>query len=82
MHKSKHVLQPRKRPCRQRSERTPRLKVGVISSVKGAVRDTAVAAIDNHCHDPEFLRVLIEQAPRLRELLAKVAERHQELFRG
>jgi hypothetical protein len=26
--------------------------------------------------------VLIEQAPRLRELLAKVAERHQELFRG
>ncbi|WP_235683477.1 hypothetical protein [Mycolicibacterium fluoranthenivorans] len=54
----------------------------MISSVKGAVRDTAVAAIDNHCHDPEFLRVLIEQAPRLRELLAKVAERHQELFRG
>jgi AcrR family transcriptional regulator len=55
-----------------------RLKAGVIDSVEDAVRDTVVAAIDNHRQDPEFLRVLIEQAPRSRELLAKVAERQQE----
>ncbi len=142
---SKHVLQPRKRPRQQRSERTrdqildaavevfaqhgykhgttnriaeradisigslyqyypnkdaillelacrhvdagvaataDRLKAGVIDSVEDAVRDTVVAAIDNHRQDPEYLRVLIEQAPRSRELLAKVAERQQESVRA
>ncbi|BBY65035.1 putative transcriptional regulator, TetR family protein [Mycolicibacterium helvum] len=30
--------------------------------------------VDNHRSDPEFLRILMEQAPRSRELMAKVAE--------
>lgn len=55
-----------------------RLKAGMIASVEDAIRDIIAATIDNHRHDPEFLRVLIEQAPRSHQLMAKVAERQQE----
>lgn len=55
-----------------------RLKAGAIASVEDAIRDIVVATIDNHRQDPEFLRVLIEQAPRTHQLMAKVAERQQE----
>jgi AcrR family transcriptional regulator len=55
-----------------------RLKAGVIVSVEDAIRDIIVATIDNHRQDPEFLRVIIEQAPRSRQLMAKVVERQQE----
>lgn len=55
-----------------------RLKAGAIASMEDAVRDIIIATIDNHRQDPEFLRVLIEQAPRSHQLMAKVAERQQE----
>ncbi len=55
-----------------------RLKAGAIASVRDALRNIVEAAIDNHRHDPEFLRVLMDQAPRTHELMAKVAERQQE----
>lgn len=55
-----------------------RLETGAIASVNDALRDIIAATIDNHRQDPGFLRVLIEQAPRSRELMTKVAERQQE----
>ncbi|MGU3651928.1 TetR/AcrR family transcriptional regulator [Mycolicibacterium sp. A43C] len=55
-----------------------RLKAGAIASVRDAMHSIVLAAIDNHRHDPEFLRVLIDQAPRTHELMAKVAEQQQE----
>jgi AcrR family transcriptional regulator len=42
----------------------------LIDVITGMVRSN----VDNHRADPEFLRVLMEQAPRSRELMAKVAE--------
>jgi len=42
----------------------------LIAVITGMVRSN----IDNHRSDPEFLRVLMEQAPRSRELMSKVAE--------
>lgn len=42
----------------------------LIDVITGMVRSN----VDNHRADPEFLRVLIEQAPRSRDLMSKVAE--------
>ena len=42
------------------------------------MRAIVQAALDNHRHDPEFLRVLMEQAPRSRELMERFAEHEQE----
>ncbi|PJK21362.1 TetR/AcrR family transcriptional regulator [Mycolicibacterium goodii] len=47
-------------------------------SLEHVIGDIVATAIDNHRHDPEFLRLLIEQAPRSRDLLVKVAERRDE----
>lgn len=57
-----------------------RLRDGSISSLEGALSEVVAAAIDNHRHDPEFLRVLIEQAPRSHHLMAKVGQLQQESF--
>ncbi|WBP92562.1 TetR/AcrR family transcriptional regulator [Mycolicibacterium neoaurum] len=54
------------------------LEAGAITSVQDAIRNIVAAAIHNHRHDPEFLRVIIDQAPRTHELMAKVAEQQQE----
>lgn len=42
----------------------------LIDVITGMVQSN----VDNHRSDPEFLRVLMEEAPRSRELMAKVAE--------
>jgi AcrR family transcriptional regulator len=47
---------------------------GTSASVEEVMRDIVGTAIDNHRHDPEFLRILVEQAPRSRELMARVTE--------
>lgn len=49
-------------------------EAGMPDSVAGVMRAIVATAIDNHRQDPEFLRVLIEQAPRSHELMDKVAE--------
>ncbi|BBB40410.1 TetR/AcrR family transcriptional regulator [Mycobacteroides abscessus] len=51
-----------------------RHRVETPKSAEGLVRLIVAAAIDNHRHDPQFLRVLVEQAPRSTELLARAAE--------
>ncbi|GAS96855.1 TetR family transcriptional regulator [Mycolicibacterium canariasense] len=48
------------------------------ASLEQVIGDVVAAAIDNHRQDPEFLRVLVEQAPRSHELLVKVAQRRTE----
>jgi AcrR family transcriptional regulator len=48
------------------------------ASLRQVIGDIVGAAIDNHRHDPEFLRVLVQQAPRSHELLTKVSERRNE----
>ncbi|GLE56946.1 putative transcriptional regulator, TetR family protein [Mycobacteroides chelonae] len=45
-----------------------------FESAESLMRSVVAAAIDNHRHDPEFLRILIEQAPRSDEFMAKVIE--------
>lgn len=47
---------------------------GIPDSLEGVMRAIVSTSIDNHRHDPEFLRLIIEQAPRSRELLDRVAE--------
>ncbi|MBO0681353.1 TetR/AcrR family transcriptional regulator [Mycolicibacterium sp. S2-37] len=39
-----------------------------------AIADMVTDTVDNHRHDPAFLRVVLERAPRTPELMAKVAE--------
>lgn len=51
-----------------------RQQAGMPDSVVGIMRVIVGTAVDNHRQDPEFLRVLIEQAPRSQELMDKVAE--------
>ncbi|MBA0047318.1 TetR family transcriptional regulator [Mycobacteroides sp. LB1] len=51
-----------------------REQAGTPGSVAGVIRAIVETAITNHRQDPEFLRVLLEQAPRSRELMDKVAE--------
>ena len=51
-----------------------RRQTGTKASVEAVMRDIVSTAIDNHRQDPEFLRILVEQAPRSRELMAKVDE--------
>ncbi|MGB3486225.1 MAG: TetR/AcrR family transcriptional regulator [Mycobacterium sp.] len=64
---------------------TRHLDAGAATVLRQRPRDPAPALIDvitamvrsnidNHRADPEFLRVLIEQAPRSRDLMSKVAE--------
>jgi AcrR family transcriptional regulator len=48
------------------------------ASLEQVMGDVVAAAFDTHRQDPEFLRVLVEQAPRSHELLAKVAQRRTE----
>lgn len=48
------------------------------ASLEQVIGDVVAAAFDNHRQDPEFLRVLVEQAPRSHELLVKVAQRRTE----
>ncbi|CDO09061.1 TetR/AcrR family transcriptional regulator [Mycolicibacterium cosmeticum] len=48
------------------------------ASLEQVIGDIVGAAIDNHRQDPEFLRVLVEQAPRSHELLVRVAQRRTE----
>lgn len=55
-----------------------RLAEGTLSSLEAALNDIIATTIDNHRQDPEFLRVLIEQAPRSHRLMAKVAQLQQE----
>ncbi|WP_078309296.1 MULTISPECIES: TetR/AcrR family transcriptional regulator [unclassified Mycobacterium] len=50
-----------------------RRRAGPAESTEDAMRSIVAAAVSNHLQDPEFLRVLIEQAPRSSELMAKVA---------
>jgi AcrR family transcriptional regulator len=55
-----------------------RLREGTIRSLEGALNDIIGTAIDNHRQDPEFLRVLLEQAPRSHHLMTKVAQLQQD----
>lgn len=59
-----------------------RLAEGTIGSLEGALNDIIATAIDNHRQGPEFLRVLIEQAPRSHQLMAKVAQLQQESIKA
>ena len=51
-----------------------RRQSGTPTSIEDILGSIVATAIDNHRQDPEFLRILIEQAPRSRGLMAKVAE--------
>ncbi|RLL66661.1 TetR/AcrR family transcriptional regulator [Streptomyces sp. Z26] len=51
---------------------------GLPESLEGTVRLFVRTAVENHRDDPQLLRVMVEQAPRTRELLAKVDERQRE----
>ena len=57
-----------------------RLEAGTITSLEAAMEDIVARAIDNHRQDPEFLRILMDQAPRSRELMAKVAVLQHDSF--
>ncbi len=50
---------------------------GPPDSIEGTMRAMVRSAIDGHRDDPELLRVLIEQAPRSRELMEWIAEQEQ-----
>jgi AcrR family transcriptional regulator len=50
---------------------------GPRDSIEGIVRAMVRSAIDGHRDDPELLRVLIEQAPRSRELAEWITEQEQ-----
>ncbi|TXH28445.1 MAG: TetR/AcrR family transcriptional regulator [Mycobacterium sp.] len=50
-----------------------RRQTGSADTLEAVLHDMVGTAIDNHRHDPEYLRLLIEQAPRSGELMAKVA---------
>ncbi|MGH3726243.1 MAG: TetR/AcrR family transcriptional regulator [Mycobacterium sp.] len=49
-------------------------RAGAPESAEDLIRSIVAAAVDNHRHDPQFLRVLIEQAPRSSALIARAAE--------
>ncbi|WAJ44348.1 TetR/AcrR family transcriptional regulator [Mycobacterium sp. Aquia_216] len=51
-----------------------RQEQGMPDSLAGILGAIVHTAIDNHRDNPEFLRVLIEQAPRSSELVDKMAE--------
>ncbi|GAA4799855.1 TetR/AcrR family transcriptional regulator [Streptomyces ziwulingensis] len=55
-----------------------RLEQGLPDSLEGVLRLSVRAAIDNHLDDPRLLRVMMEQAPRSPELLAKVKTYEKE----
>lgn len=50
---------------------------GPPDSIEGIVRAMVRSAIDGHRDDPELLRVLIEQAPRSRELMQWITDQEQ-----
>jgi AcrR family transcriptional regulator len=58
------------------------VEAGAITSLEGAMRDIVERAIDNHRQDPEFLRVLMDQAPRSRGIMTKVAELQHDSIRS
>lgn len=51
-----------------------RHRTGAPESAEDLMRSIVAVAIDNHRHDPQFLRVLIEQAPQSHELIARASE--------
>lgn len=50
---------------------------GASDSIEDTMRAMVRSAIDGHRDDPELLRVLVEQAPRSRELLEWITEQEQ-----
>jgi len=53
---------------------TERRRTGMPESIGGVMRAIVGTAVGNHAHDPGFLRILMEQAPRSHELMTRVAE--------
>ncbi|TDD92954.1 TetR/AcrR family transcriptional regulator [Actinomadura darangshiensis] len=50
---------------------------GLPDSIEEIIRVFVRAAIDNHRDDPQLLRVMLEQAPRSRELQERISQREQ-----
>lgn len=62
----RHIEDGRAADERERRERPP-------GSLAEAVRGLVRASVETHHEDPQLLRVLVEQAPRSGELLAKIS---------
>jgi AcrR family transcriptional regulator len=51
-----------------------RRTAGPAASLADAISDVVATAVDNHRQHPQFLRVMLERAPRSPELMNRVAE--------